>query len=49
MVIAMNDGRVGTLEQLRRFLDGTLDVQFASASDAASRYGLIARVVRRFG
>jgi transposase InsO family protein len=49
MVIDMNDSRIGTLEQLRRFLDGTLDVQFAPASDAASRYGHIARVVRRFG
>jgi len=49
MVIDMNDGRVGTLEQLRRLLGGTLDVDFAPASDAASRYGLIARVVRRFG
>jgi hypothetical protein len=37
MVIDMNDGRVGTLEQLRRFLGGTLDVHFAPASDAASR------------
>jgi hypothetical protein len=49
MVIDMNDSRIGTLEQLRRFLDGTLDVQFAPASDAASRYGHIARVVRRVG
>ncbi len=49
MVIDMNDGRIGTLDQLRRFLDGTLDVQFAPASDAASRYGHIAPVVRRFG
>ena len=30
-------------------MDGTLEVQFAPASDAASRYGHIARVVRRFG
>jgi hypothetical protein len=49
MVIDMSDGRVGTLGQLRRFLDGTLGVQFVSASDAASRYGHLARVVQRVG
>jgi transposase InsO family protein len=49
MVIDMNDSRIGTLEQLRRFLDGTLDVQFAPATDAASRYAHVARVVQRFG
>jgi transposase InsO family protein len=49
MVIDMNDSGIGTLEQLRRFLDGTLEVRFTPATDAASRYGQIARVVRRFG
>lgn len=49
MVIDMNDSGIGTLEQLRGFLDGTLEVRFAPATDAAGRYGHIARVVRRFG
>lgn len=49
MVIDMNDSRIGTLEQLRRFLDGMLDVQFAPATEAASRYAHVARVVQRFG
>jgi transposase InsO family protein len=49
MVIDMNDSRIGTLEQLRRFLDGTLEVRFTPATDATGRYAHIARVVQRFG
>lgn len=49
MVIDMNDSRLGTLEQLRRFLDGTLEVRFTVATDVASRYAHIARMVQRFG
>jgi hypothetical protein len=48
MVIDMNDSRIGTLEQWRRFLDGTLEVQFTAATDAASRYAHIARGVQRY-
>jgi hypothetical protein len=46
MVTDMNDGRVGTLEQFRRFLGGTLDEHFAPASDAASRRRRCHRSVR---
>ena len=47
MVIDMNDEQLQTLAQLRAFLDGTMEVDFAVP--AAERYGFIARTVRRFG
>lgn len=54
MVIDMNVSRIKSIEQVRKFLSGTLDVQFACTDGAAkerddARYGLIAEVVRRFG
>ena len=47
MVIDMNDEQLHTLAQLRAFLDGTNEVDFAVAAD--ERYDFIARSVRRFG
>ena len=47
MVIDMNDAKLQTLDQLRAFLNGTVQVDFAVAPEA--RYEFIARIVRRFG
>ena len=47
MVIDMNDEQLHTLAQLQAFLEGTLAVDFAVATD--ERYAFIARTVRRFG
>jgi transposase InsO family protein len=47
MVIDMNDEQLRTLAELQAFLDGTVAVDFAVASEA--RYDFIARTVRRFG
>ena len=45
--IDMNDEQLHTLAQLQAFLEGTLAVDFAVATD--ERYAFIARTVRRFG
>jgi len=47
MVIDMNDEQLHTLAQVQAFLDGTVAVEFAVATE--ERYGFIARTVRRFG
>ena len=47
MVIDMNDEQLHTLAELQAFLDGTVAVDFAVATEA--RYDFIARTVRRFG
>jgi transposase InsO family protein len=49
MVIRMNDSQLCTLQQVRDFLAGTLNVTFAPAGDDAARYGFIAGVLSRFG
>lgn len=49
MVIDMNDSALGTIAQLRAFLEGTLPVSFAPFADDDARYAHIASVVRRFG
>jgi hypothetical protein len=46
MVIQMNDGQLHTLAQLQAFLDGTMAVDFAVATE--ERYSFIGRTVRRF-
>jgi len=47
MVIDMNDKQLLTLAQLQAFLNGTVAVDFAVATE--ERYGFIARIVHRFG
>ena len=49
MVIDMNESKIRTLEQVRQFLGGTADVQFAFRGDDGARYAHIAEVLRRFG
>ena len=49
MVVDMNESKIRTLEQVRQFLGGTADVQFAFRGDDAARYAHIAEVLRRFG
>lgn len=49
MVIDMNDSALGTIAQLRAFLEGTLSVSFAPFADDDARYAHIASVARRFG
>jgi hypothetical protein len=38
MVIDMNDAALGTIAQLRAFLEGTLPVSFAPFADDDARY-----------
>lgn len=45
----MNDYALGTIAQLRAFLNGTQSVSFAPFADDDTRYARIASVVRRFG
>ena len=47
MVIEMNDEQLSTLEDLQGFLNGTVTMDFAVASE--ERYAFIARTVKRFG
>ena len=49
MVVDMNESKIRTLDQVRQFLCGTVDVQFAFCGDDAARYAHIAEVLRRFG
>ncbi|MEO8508009.1 MAG: hypothetical protein ABI593_10295 [Betaproteobacteria bacterium] len=47
MVIDMNEGRLGTIEQIREFLAGTADVVFSTTEDPAARYHFVAKVLNR--
>jgi transposase InsO family protein len=49
MVIDMNATKLGTLEHLRTFLDGTAEVEFRPCGQDGDRYPFIAEVLRRFG
>ena len=44
----MNDANVVTLEQVRGFLAGTVDVGFMPAADPVARYSVIKQVLKRF-
>jgi transposase InsO family protein len=48
MVIDMNDSKLVTLEQIRGFLAGAVDLGFTASADPAARYGFIKRVLKRF-
>jgi transposase InsO family protein len=47
MVIDMNDTQIRSLDQVRRFLDGTLGVEFKPLGDDQARYRHIGEVLRR--
>jgi transposase InsO family protein len=49
MVIDMNESKIRTVEQVRQFLQGTLDVEFLPHGDDGARYAHVADVVRRLG
>ena len=49
MVIDMNESKIRTVEQVRQFLQGTLDVEFLPHGDDEARYAHVAEVVRRLG
>ena len=49
MVIEMNEAKLTTLEQLRAFLTGMIEVEFSAAGRADNRYWHIAEVLNRFG
>ena len=49
MVIDMSEQRLVTLAQLRRFLEGTTEVEFRGCGQDEDRYGHIGAVLRRFG
>ena len=48
MVIDMNDAKLVTLEQLRGFLAGAVDLGLTQRADSAARYGFIKSVLKRF-
>lgn len=48
MVIDMNDVQLVTLEQLRGFLAGAVDLRLTPTADAVARYGHIKSVLKRF-
>ena len=48
MVIDMNESALKTVAQLRAFLEGSLAVEFAAASNDVERYGFISAVLQRF-
>lgn len=48
MVIDMNEAKLETIEQIREFLAGTADVQFALSTDEAARHAFVASVLQRF-
>jgi len=48
MVIDMNDAKLVTLEQLRGFLAGAVDLGLTTTAEPAARYGFIKQVLKRF-
>lgn len=48
MVINMNKERLGTIEQIEEFLNGSAAIEFSVADDDSERYGHISRVLKRF-
>ena len=48
MVIDMNDAKLVTLEQLRGFLAGAVDLGLTTTAEPAARYGFIKKVLKRF-
>jgi hypothetical protein len=48
MVIDMNESKLKTIEQIREFLAGTLDVTFRSTSDESTLRAFVTSVLRRF-
>jgi len=49
MVIDMDETQVRTVEQVRRVLEGTQELQFRAAQDDEGRYAWIEAVLRRLG
>ena len=49
MVIDLNEVKLTTLEQLRAFLAGTIEVEFSAAGRDDNRYRHIAEVLNQFG
>jgi hypothetical protein len=48
MVIDMNEARLETIAQIRNFLAGTADTEFAAPTDEAARHAWVAKILRRF-
>lgn len=48
MVIDMNDAKLVTLEQLRGFLAGAVDLGLTPTAEPGARYGFIKQVLKRF-
>lgn len=49
MVIDMNISRLGTIEQIRNFLNGTGEVPFSNLSDELTLRTFVTTVIKRFG
>ena len=48
MVIDMNVSRLGTIEQIREFLNGTAEVALSRPSDEAALRTFVTTVIRRY-
>ena len=48
-MIDLNEVKLTTLEQLRAFLAGTIEVEFSAAGRDDNRYRHTAEVINRFG
>jgi hypothetical protein len=48
MVIDMNVSKLGTIEQIREFLNGTAEVAFSNCSDQFALRAFVATVIKRF-
>ncbi len=49
MVIDMNESKLGTIEQVRQFLAGIVDVAFTVPTEEAKRRRFVETVLQRFG
>ena len=49
MVIDMNEAKLATIEQVREFLVGTVDINFSISTDESALHAFVASVLRRFG
>jgi transposase InsO family protein len=48
MVIDMNVSKLGTIEQIQEFLDGTAEVAFSSSADESTRRTVVSSILKRY-
>jgi len=48
MVIDMNVSKLGTIEQIQEFLDGTAEVAFSNSADESTRRTVVSSILKRY-